>query len=757
MMHVTVEQAVQKALWHHRAGRLAEAEALYRQVLAREPNRADALHLLGVLASQLGRTEAAIEMIGRAIAGNPEVPEYHNSLGVALRGAGRLGEAIAVYRRAIALRPDHAGVQSNLASALWEAGQRDDAIVSLRRVAELEPGSAKAHNNLGVALHETGRLDEAIAALGRAIELRPDYATACTNLGNSLTRVGRVDEALRPLRRAVELMPDSVQAHRDLGNALRLRGELDLAIAAHRRAVALGPDDASAHNGLGVALQDAHRLDEAIAAFGHAIALDPDSAGARNNLGTALNEAGRLDEAIAAFRRAIALDPGSALAQSNLGTTFKDQGRHDLALGCFQKAVELKPDFPGAASNLLFNLHFDPDHDAQALLAHHRRWANRYAEPLAAEIRPHPDDRAPDRRLRIGFVSPDFSSHPVGRLVRSLFANRDRRHAELVAYSDVRAADGVTREIEALTDRWHSIVGLGDRQVADRIRADAIDILVDLAQHTAHNRMLVFARKPAPVQVTMLGMPTTTGLATIDYRLTDAYLDPPGQTDDDYTERSIRLPHSFWCYPPPHDSPSVGELPALKNGLVTFGCLNQLAKVTRPALQALGEDPPRVPRALALVLHAPPGSHLEAIRAHFGDAGVDPDRVAFAPKVPLHRYLERYHELDLALDPFPYNGGTTSMDALWMGVPVVTLAGRTAVGRGGVSILSNLGLPELIAWTPEQYVDIALRLAEDWARLAELRAGLRSRMQASPLMDGKQYAADVEAAFRRMWKDRCGP
>jgi predicted O-linked N-acetylglucosamine transferase (SPINDLY family) len=291
--------------------------------------------------------------------------------------------------------------------------------------------------------------------------------------------------------------------------------------------------------------------------------------------------------------------------------------------------------------------------------------------------------------------------------------------------------------------------------VADRIRDDRIDVLVDLSLHTAYNRLLVFARKPAPVQVTMLGMPSTTGLATMDYRLTDPYLDPVRSCDADYTERSIRLPHCYWCYQPMDGSPPVGELPARTKGFVTFGCLNQFAKVTRPTLELWLTLLRSLPTS-RLVLHSQPGSHRDEVHRWFKGAGVDRDRLEFTSRVPRGSYLERYQELDLCLDPVPYNGGITTMDSLWMGVPVVTLAGRTAVGRAGVSILSNLGLPQLIAETPEQYVAIAVALAGDLAQLSALRAGLRQRLRSSPLQDGPRFAADVEAAFRGMWTTWCG-
>jgi len=684
---VTIDQAMQMALGNHQAGRLADAEAIYRRVLAQVPDHADALHLLGVVACQVGRLDAAIDLIGRAVRLNPAIAEYHSNLGESYRRSGQLEQAIVHLRHATAIKSDH----------------------------------VEALNSLGLALKEAGRPAEAIAACRRATALDPDHAGA----------------------------------HNSLGNALSAAGRHDAAIAAYRRAIALQPDDGEAQSNLGVTLSEAGRWDEAIAAYRRAIALRPDLAGAHGNLGVALYKTGRREEAIAALGRALELKPDHVEAMTNLGNIFKDEGRLDEALALYRRAVAVKPDFAPAASNLLLTLHYHPDHDAQSILAEHRQWARQNAEPLAAQVQPHPNDRNPDRKLRVGFVSPDLSGHPVGRLLRPLFAQRDRRLAEFLAYSDVRATDAVTLELKAMVDGWLSIVGMSDSQVADQIRNDRIDILVDLALHTANNRMLVFARKPAPVQVTMLGLPATTGLTTIDYRITDPYLDPPGMGDADYTEQSIRLPHCFWCYQPDRDSPPVGELPARKNGVVTFGCLNQFAKVNRATLN-IWINTLRSLSGSRLLLHAPSGSHQGAIRALFQDAGIAPHRIAFVPKVPFLEYLELYRHLDLCLDPFPYNGGTTTMDALWMGVPVITLAGRTAVGRGGVSILSNVGLPELIAATPEQYVDWAGQWASDLPRLAALREGLRQQMQRSALMDGKQFAADVEAAFRWMWKAWCG-
>jgi predicted O-linked N-acetylglucosamine transferase (SPINDLY family) len=819
----TVEQAMEIAIVHHRAGRLAEAEGIYRQVLALLPEHASALHLLGTLALQTGHLDAAVDLLSRSVALGPDVaephcnlgealrlsgqraraiaslhraialrpalatahgnlgkalhaegrlaeaiaahrraieldpasPVFHGELGVALYAAGRRDEAIAAYGRAVALGTSDATVHSNLGVALNEAGAIDEAIASHRRALALDPARAESQVNLGVALFAAGRLDEALAAYARAIALRPDYARAHANRGYVLKHAGRLDEAIPAYRRAIELDPANAEHHADIGVVLFDAGRRDEAIGAYHRAIQLRPDHAVAHSNLGVALYEAGRFDEAIATHRRAIAITPGRAESHNNLGVVLYVTGQLDEALTACTLAIELNPDYADAHTNLGNVLKDQGRLDEAIAAFRRALAARPGFATAESNLLLSLHNHPDYDAQAILAEHRQWAMRCALPLAGEIRPHPNDRTPDRRLRIGFVSPDFRSHPVGRLLLPLFEHRDRRQSEFVVYSDVRAPDEVTARLSATAEEWYETVGLSDAALAGRIRGDRVDILVDLALHTANNRMLVFARKPAPVQVTMLGLPTTTGLSTMNYRLTDPHLDPPGATDADYTEQSIRLPHCFWVFQPPEESPPVAPLPAAANGFVTFGCLNQLAKVTRPAIALWIEILQALPGS-RLVLQPQSGSHLDAVRGRFEASAIGGERIEFATRLPRLEHLRLQQRLDIGLDPFPYNGHTSTLDAAWMGVPVVTLAGRTAVGRGGVSILTNLGLPELIARSPAEYVAIAVELARDLDRLTELRSGLRQRLLDSPLVDGKRYASDVDAALRRMWTAWCG-
>jgi predicted O-linked N-acetylglucosamine transferase (SPINDLY family) len=417
--------------------------------------------------------------------------------------------------------------------------------------------------------------------------------------------------------------------------------------------------------------------------------------------------------------------------------------------------MALRPEDPEAHSDLVFISHFDPECNAQAIGEAHRLWARRHAEPLKKHIQPHANGRNPERRLRIGYVSPDFRDHVVGRNLLPLFRHADRQQFEITCYSQVLRPDATTAQFQQHGDGWRNIIDRSDEQLAAMVRQDQIDILVDLALHSAGNRLLAFARKPAPVQVTFAGYPSTTGLDTIDYRLSDPYMDPEGNDASVYSEQTIRLPHSFWCYDPLdcREIP-VNPLPASQNGLVTFGCLNNFGKINDQVLSTWAKVLSQVERSRLLLLSGE-GSHRQHTLDLLSKAGVSPDRVEFVTHQPRQKYLELYHRIDLGLDSFPYNGHTTSLDSFWMGVPVITLVGQAPVARAGWSQLSNLGLPELAGKTPEEFVSIAVALAKDQPRLQELRQTLRQRMEQSPLMDAPGFARGIEAAYRQMWQRWC--
>jgi predicted O-linked N-acetylglucosamine transferase (SPINDLY family) len=520
------------------------------------------------------------------------------------------------------------------------------------------------------------------------------------------------------------------------------------------RAIAIEPTNPEFHYNLALVLEAQRRPEEAAAACRKALELDPHFALAYSTLGNSLYSLNRLDEAIEALRKALEIWPDHPTTLNTLGVCYKGLALPDLTTECYRKVVELAPENSTFRSNLVCALYFDPAYGPGALLEEARQWDRIFAQPYKPSWRPHSNDPNPDRPLRIGYVSPDFYEHVVGRNLLPLLRHHDRERFEIFCYSNFAHRDAVTDEIRAQCAGWREIFRDSDAKAAETIRADGIDILVDLALHSLNNRLLVFARKPAPVQVSYLGLCGTTGLEAIDYRLSDPFLDPPG-TDADYSEATIRLPHGTWSYEPSGPMPEASPLPALEKGYLTFICRNAFAKVSPATLDLWVKVLARIPDS-RLLLAAPEGSCRERILRRFEEGGVSRERLELAGlREPWERFIASYERADIALDPFPYCGWITTCDALWLGLPVITLTGRTVMGRGGCSTLANLGLSELIANTPEEYVEIARSLAGDLPRLAELRSSLRQRMERSPLRDPAQLARDIETAYREMWRRWC--
>jgi protein O-GlcNAc transferase len=671
---------------------------------------------------------------------------YHQS--------GQLRQAERMYRHVLDEYPNHAEALHRFGVLSAQLNRRNDAVALIGRALRERPDWAEASYDLGNALAGLGRFTEAICSYRRAIEINPRYAEALGNLGVLLEESGQLDAAILAFHQAIAITPEHPAVLNNLGNALKQKGMLPDSVAAYRKAIALKPDLAELHNNLAVALRDSGQLEESIAACRRAIALRANFAEAISNLGVSLEETGNLDEAQAAYRQAIIIKPAYADAHYNLGNLFKAIGQVDQSIATYRLAVSLKPSLIEAHSNLVYAMHFHPDYDAKAIAGELRRWNQQHAEPMKQFVRPNDNQPVPDRRLRIGYVSPDFREHPVGRFLLPLLANLDKEKFEIFAYSNSLRSDGMTDTLRSHVDAWHNITALSDPQAADLIRSDKIDILIDLTMHMALNRLRLFSIKPAPVQITWLAYCSSTGLDAMDYRISDRFLDSPGMDDAIYSETTIRLAETYWCYQPSIPPLEIGALPALDHKQITFGCLNNFAKVSEPTLDAWIRLLLAVPNS-RLLLHAPPGNHRTTFTEKFRRAGIHADRIHFAGKAPAGSYFRLYHQIDIALDPFPYGGGTTTCDALWMGVPVITLAGKTAVGRGGVSILTHLNLPELIADTREQYVQIATQLANDLPRLSDLRATLRQRMEKSVLMDATRFTRNMEAAYRHTWSVWC--
>lgn len=554
-------------------------------------------------------------------------------------------------------------------------------------------------------------------------------------------------------RRILQHAPNHSDSLHLLGVIALQTGNFEPALELIRAAVALRPDAAVYRNNLGQILERLGRRNEARAEYEAAIERDASYAEAFNNLGQVLALEDRLKDAEACYRRAIELDAEYAEPRVNLGNVFKDRGELEEAVAEYRRAIELRPDISALYSNLLLSLHYHANYSPEDLAREHAVWAERYVAPLACERRPHERDARRERRLRIGYVSGDFREHPVARFMLPVIERHDREQVEVYAYSDVTRPDETTERVRAHVDAWRDIRMLGDPQLAAAIRTDRIDILVDLAAHSGNNRLLAFARKPAPVQVTYLGYCSTTGVDAIDYRLTDRYLDPSDAELRHYVERSVYLPDCYWCYTPPALGPE--RAPASRQpGPPTFGCLNNFAKVTPETLELWARLLRRVPDA-RLLLYGRAGAHRERVEEALRRGGVSETRLVCVGWQPFEDYLATYREIDVALDPFPFTGGTTTCDALWMGVPVVTLAGRTAVSRGGASLLSNVGLDELVARSGAEYVELAASLLHDAERLAVLRRELRPRLEGSPLMDVPRFVRHLESAFRTMWCAWC--
>jgi predicted O-linked N-acetylglucosamine transferase (SPINDLY family) len=519
--------------------------------------------------------------------------------------------------------------------------------------------------------------------------------------------------------------------------------------------LALQPAYADAHSSLGsLALSTGH-VAEAIRSYRQALELNPRLAEAHYGLGTALHEQGELDEAAACCRRALEVSPNDAKAYINLGNALIAQGNTSDATAAYRRAAELAPDDAAAHSNVLCTMYFSPEYDAKAILAEHVRWNDRFAKPLSALVEPHGNDRSPERRLRIGYFSLGFHEGSTTALLLPLLEAHDHEHFETFCYAGAGHEDATTARCRKSADAWRNTGGLSDADFAKTVRDDRIDILVDLTMHLAGGRLLAFARKPAPIQVTYLAYPGTTGLSAMDYRLTDPLLDPPAGDLSVYSEESVRLPQTYWCYRSPFGAPEVNGLPSARAGHVTFGCLNSFCKASRLTLDAWSDLLRALPDA-KLLLYANAGEYRDSVRERFAAGRIAPERITFVGKVSQPEYLRIYHRVDIGLDPFPYGGGATTCDALWMGVPVVTLVGAAAVGRGGLSIMSNVGLKELAASDYEQYVRIAVELARDLPRLENMRLTMRERMSQSALMDAAGFARNVEAAYRAMWRRWCG-
>lgn len=637
----------------------------------------------------------------------------------------------------------------------YQQGELELSAACYRRVTPSMPEYSLALSNLSSLYNTLGRQEEAVECCQQAIEHQPDYLPAFINLGDALLALGRKEEAEAISRQGLALNPDAPEAHCILGNVLTCTGNMDEAEFHFNIALNMQPNYVKALVGLGNVLTETSRLDAAALVYRTVISIEPNTPSALNNLGNVLTSLGKLHEAKEVITTALSLTPNDMQARLNLGLLLLTLGDIDESVACYRKALEYKPDALDIMHNLLFTQNYCDDHHLEMAIQD----AKAYGRLVTASVTPfiHTPNRGDlHRRLRIGLVSGDLLGHPVGFFLIGVIPSLDPEQVELFVYSNYFQEDALTHQLQSVVPHWQGVMGMTDEVLAEQIRADGIDILMDLSGHTARSRLEMFAWKPAPVQVTWLGYFATTGLPAMDYILGDRF-NLPAEEAHHFTETPWPLPDCYLCFTPPDLPLAVGPLPARNNGWVTFGCLNNTNKMNA-----------RVIACWARILNELPDSRLylksvnfldpimcEDVQNQFAFLGIAPERLILEGPSPRDTYFEAYYQIDIALDPFPYPGVTTSVEGLWMGVPLITRRGHRYISHQGESILSNAGLTDWIAYDEEDYVAKALQFARDLPRLAILRAGLRRRVLQSPLFDAPRFANNLVLAWQEMWRLWC--
>lgn len=712
-------EILQRGVALHREGRLREAAEAYRQVLKADSRNADALNLLGQACCRLGEHQEAVRQL----------------------------------KKCLKIRPAFAPAHANLGEVMNAMGDHEAAVVAFRRAIALMPELAEAHSGQGYALLRLGRCEEAIACCEKALAIRPGSVETLNLMGNALLSLQRLPEAEACFRAALDTAPDFVPTLNNLGNVLSTQGQHAEAEKCLRHALALAPDFLFANYNLGLTLAALKRDAEAEACFRKTLSLDPGHAPAWSSLAAVLCTKGLLLEAEACCRKSLAQSPNYYDALVNLGDVLNALGSFGEAKASYMKALlQQDPNSFAVYSSLLFVEGYTGVAQPEWCLEQARQCGRMLAGQVERRFSSWVVDPAPER-LRVGFVSGDLREHPVGFFLESVLMQLDPARFELLAYPTLSTEDGLTARIRPRFLKWTRIVGKTDQEAAEIIHADGVHVLVDLSGHTAHNRLPVFARRPAPVQLSWLGYFATTGLEEMDYLLADEVGVPPPHRAH-FSEEVLYLPETRLCYTAPALSIDVSPLPALSNGFITFSCFQNLSKI--------GE---RVLDAWSRVLAALPGARLRLQAKQYADPvlkerfvdrcrlrGIDASRLLICENTPREAYFSAHNEVDVILDTFPYPGGTTTCDALWMGVPTLTLAGDTLLARQGASLMTAAGLPEWVATSEEDYVERAIAFSSDTAALAALRAGLRQQVLASPLFDAARFARHLENALWDMWR-----
>ena len=635
-----------------------------------------------------------------------------------------------------------------------QSGRLAEAERLYRRVLTLDPCHADCLHLQGVIGLQTERPDLAVTSIQRALRITGMVAMFHSNFGLALQQRHRLDAAIAHFRQAIRLETDFLDAHFNLANALREHKNFVEAEACYRLVLALKPEFSKAYHSFGTAYAAQEAFHEAAYRYHRVALLNPEFPEAHYDLGRMLGQLGSFGAAISARRKSLVLRPDYPEANFNLGTSLQGQGRVDEAIVSYRRALCLDPDFDEARSDLVMALHYSDKCSDADIYAEARDASRR--KPMPGRLRNFRNTPDPLRRLRVGYVSADFREHPVAYFLERVLASHDPADIEIFCYSSAAAADTVTDRLKGLAHSWRSIAGVPDATAAEMIERDGIDILLDLAGHTAHNRLSLFALRPAPLQVSWIGYFGTTGLEAIDYVLADRFVALEGD-EAFFSEKIWRLPGCYLCYEPHRFDAPIGPSPALRNGYVTFGCFNNLSKIS-----------PSVIGAWTRILNAAPDARLflktrnladaatrRDVLARFGAAGLEAGRLRLEGASPLAQAMAAYNEVDIALDPFPFGGGTTTAETLWMGVPLVTLRGERWTGRMSESILQSLGLGSWVMPDAEGYIARAVHWAADPAFLARPRDALRETLLASSFCDGPNFTRSLESAYRAMWRNWC--
>ncbi|HEX7510283.1 MAG TPA: tetratricopeptide repeat protein [Chitinivibrionales bacterium] len=712
---------LQRAVELHRQGDAPGAEALYRAILAADPRSADGLHLMGLLLRQRGSKAEAVDYLINACAARPSNARFLIDCADALDEYTYYEDAAAFYSLALRCEPENARIWFALGCAHQRAGNADAALNAMRKAVDCKPDYFDALCNCAELLRQRKDFSQALSCLQRALALKPDFAGGHNAIGLLHEAMRDDDKALEHYQRAVHIDGSFAEAHNNIGTLLSARGDFLAAIASYKRALAVKPDFFEATYNIANSFRQLHDLDEAIDYFAVAVRLKPQSAPALSNFGEALMAAGRAREARHYFKAAAALP-----------------GEHRAA----------------AYSNLLLCKNYDPELSVSQIYVAHMRYAA--IAPASAGRREYRSSIDPHRKLRLGYVSADFCNHPVARFIEPVLSHHDRENFDVFCYANQARSDAVTRRLQSMPLSWRGIVDSSDDHVENMIHDDGIDILIDLAGHTAANRLPLFAKKPSPIQISYCGYPNTTGLTAIDYYLTDEYLD----TRDDeslFTERLIRIPDCFCCYMPQPMAEPLTASPCARNGYITFGSLHPIIRLNDAVLDLWSAVLRAIPSArLRIIRDTLTGRVGQRIADAFISRGIDMQRIDVEHTLPRQGHLALFNEIDIALDTFPWSGHTGACEALWMGVPVITLYGNRHAGRMAATILHASGLHDWIGFSPEEYLEIAQAASENIDQLKFLRQTLRRRMSASIVGDAPAFTRKLEAVYRTVWMQWCG-